>query len=290
MSRFYFGGSSSASSASDSEDDSLPYPTPLQRSDFLAPNFSPSAYLSSLHNRHQTLEDLRSELRARSQLLNKELLDLVNSNYQDFLSLGSSLKGGDEKIEEVRVGLLGFRKEVEGVRKRVVEKEEEVVKLVNEKVQIRRHIAVGRALLDVEARLSVLEERLMVESAGRSDAAASDDNFADAVESDESSDEDGEGGEDSQFVSLSKLQNHVQQYRLVQKSSEGIGSDHPFIIAQEARMMKVRNTLLLDLSTALKQAKSAGVDGLDRVMKIISIYREMDEAREAVKVLKGLKN
>lgn len=204
--------------------------------------------------------------------------------------MGSSLKGGDEKIEEVRVGLLGFRKEVEGVRKRVVEKEEEVVKLVNEKVQIRRHIAVGRALLDVEARLSVLEERLMVESAGRSDAAASDDNFADAVESDESSDEDGEGGEDSQFVSLSKLQNHVQQYRLVQKSSEGIGSDHPFIIAQEARMMKVRNTLLLDLSTALKQAKSAGVDGLDRVMKIISIYREMDEAREAVKVLKGLKN
>jgi hypothetical protein len=49
-------------------------------------------------------------LRSRSQLLNKELLDLVNSNYQDFLNLGNSLHGGEEKVEEVRIGLLGFRK------------------------------------------------------------------------------------------------------------------------------------------------------------------------------------
>ncbi|KAF2801703.1 uncharacterized protein BDZ99DRAFT_512789 [Mytilinidion resinicola] len=284
MSRFYFGGSS-ASSGDDSDEDNLPYPTPLQRSDFLAPAFSPSAYLSSLHNRHQTLEDLRSELRARSQLLNKELLDLVNSNYQDFLSLGGSLRGGDEKVEEVRVGLLGFRKEVEAVRKKVLEKEEEVADLVDDKVDIRKQIAVGRALLDVEARLSALEERLMVESAGKSGPGINGEDAVD-IDSEDTSDEEDEEG---QSVSIAKLQKHVHQYRLIQKISEKIGSEHPFIVGQEPRVVKVRNTLLLDLSNALKQAKAAGADGVDRVMRIMGVYRDMDEAAEAVTVLKSLR-
>ncbi|KAF2496930.1 hypothetical protein BU16DRAFT_525995 [Lophium mytilinum] len=284
MSRFYFGGSS-ASSGDDSDEDNLPYPTPLQRSDFLAPDFSPSTYLSSLHNRHQTLEDLRSELRARSQLLNKELLDLVNSNYQDFLSLGGSLRGGDEKVEEVRVGLLGFRKEVEAVRKKILEKEAEVADLVDDKVDIRKQIAVGRALLDVEARLSALEERLMVESAGKSGPSTNGEDAID-IDSEDTSDEEDEEG---QSVSIAKLQKHVHQYRLIQKLSERIGSEHPFLAGQEPRVVKVRNTLLLDLSNALKQAKAAGSDGVDRVMKIMGVYRDMDEAAEAVTVLKSLK-
>ena len=240
-----------------------------------------------MHNRHQTLEDLRSELRARSQLLTKELLDLVNSNYQDFLSLGSSLKGGDEKVEEVRVGLLGFRKEVESVRKSVLGKEEEVQKLVDERVDVRKQIAFGRQLLDVEARLSVLEERLMVESAVKSEAATNGD-AVDISDSEETSDEDED--ETRQFMSISKLRRHVYQYLLIRKLSEGISTDHPFLVAQEPRLIKLRNTLLLDLSTALKQAKGAGAAGLDRTMKIMGIYRHMDEATEAVKVLKSLRN
>ena len=240
-----------------------------------------------MHNRHQTLEDLRSELRARSQLLTKELLDLVNSNYQDFLGLGSSLKGGDEKVEEVRVGLLGFRKEVEGARKSVLGKEEEVQKLVDERVEVRKQIAFGRQLLDVEAKLSVLEEQLMVESAGKSETAANGD-AVDISDSEETSDEDED--ETRQFMSISKLRKHVHQYLLIRKLSEGIGTGHPFLVAQEPRLIKLRNTLLLDLSTALRQAKGAGAAGLDRTMKIMGIYRHMDEATEAVKVLKSLQN
>jgi conserved oligomeric Golgi complex subunit 2 len=228
-------------------------------------------------------------LRARSQLLTKELLDLVNSNYQDFLSLGSSLKGGDEKVEEVRVGLLGFQKEVEGVRKSVLGKEEEAQKLVDERVDVRKQIAFGRQLLDVEARLSVLEERLMVESAGKSEAVSNGD-AVDISDSEETSDEDEDEDETRQFMSISKLRKHVHQYLLIRKLSEGIGTDHPFLVAQEPRLTKLRNTLLLDLSTAIKQAKGAGAAGLDRTMKIMGIYRHMDEATEAVKVLKSLRN
>ena len=90
-----------------------------------------------LTNRHQTLEDLRSELRDLSSSLNKELLDLVNENYTDFLSLGSTLKGGEEKVEEVRVGLLGFQRDVNGIKAAVTNRKEEVRGLVGERKQFR---------------------------------------------------------------------------------------------------------------------------------------------------------
>jgi hypothetical protein len=282
--------SRSASPDASSDDDdltTLPFAQPLQRADFLNPSFSPSTYLSTLRNRHQTLEDLRSELRARSQLLSKELLDLVNANYVDFLSLGRSLRSGDEKVEEVRVGLLGFRKEVEGVRHGVAEREEEVRGLVEEKVQIRRNIAVGRRLVEYEARLALLEERIMVEAGVLNGQREGYDELSDS----EDEDEDDENGEEEGYsMSVAKLRKHVQQYRLIQEIAKGVGEEHAFVTAQTHRIIKVRNTLLLDLSTALQQAKTAGSAGADRVMKVMKIYADMDESTEAIKVLKSFKS
>jgi hypothetical protein len=284
--------SPNASSDDDDDDDdltTLPFAQPLQRADFLNPSFSPSTYLSTLRNRHQTLEDLRSELRARSQLLSKELLDLVNANYVDFLSLGRSLRSGDEKVEEVRVGLLGFRKEVEGVRHGVAEREEEVRGLVEEKVQIRRNIAVGRRLVEYEARLALLEERIMVEAGVLNGQREGYDELSDSEDEDE--EEEGEGEEEGRYsMSVAKLRKHVQQYRLIQEIAKGVGEEHAFVTAQTHRIIKVRNTLLLDLSTALQQAKTAGSAGAGRVMKVMKIYADMDESTEAIKVLKSFKS
>jgi conserved oligomeric Golgi complex subunit 2 len=268
----------SASASSDDDVSTLPFAAPLNRTDFLSPAFSPSEYLSSLRNRHQTLEDLRSELRARSQELSKELLDLVNSNYTDFLSLGQSLKSGDEKVEEVRVGLLGFRKEVEGLKAKVVEREGEVAGLVDRRVEIGRKTAVGRALVDYEERLKLLEERLMVESTERNAVVDSDDS---------EEDEDEEAGAYS--MSIEKLRKHVLQYQLLRQMEKSTG-EHPFIAAQVPRMLKVRNTMLLDLSTALQQSKAAGESGKARVVKLLGLYANMDGDAEAVKVLQELKS
>ncbi|KAF2023121.1 hypothetical protein EK21DRAFT_119064 [Setomelanomma holmii] len=282
MSRFYFGDDHS--SASESDPDDLPYPAPLQRNDFLAPNFLPSTYLSTLSNRHQTLEDLRSELRSRSQLLSKELLDLVNSNYQDFLNLGNSLQGGEEKVEEVRVGLLGFRKEVEGLKQVVAEREEEVGVLLQEKRAVRGKTEVGRRLVDYDAILRELEEDLDIHPAAKEANGTGEGDVSDSEEDDDEDEED----DASYGVSIAKLRRHVEQYRLIQELEKIVG-EHPFVAAQAARMTKVRSTLLLDLSTALQQSKSAGVAGSDRVMKVMKVYADMDESAEAVKVLKSLK-
>lgn len=230
---------------------------------------------------------MRSELRARSQLLNKELLDLVNEHYQDFLGLGSSLKGGDEKVEEVRLGLMGFRGEVEGLKRVVEERRKDVEASLGEKKEVRKHIAVGRALLDVDARLDVLEERLMIHSAKKLSLNGQEDVSGDEGE-DYSEEEQPLDAEEGAFAPLGRLQDHVQQYLCVKQLMERVGPEHPFLVAQQARLMRVRNTLLLDLSAALKQAKDAKEVGKDRVLRIIGIYRDVNDAKEAVRVLRGL--
>lgn len=269
-------------------DDDLPYPEELKRDPFLAPNFSPSAYLSSLNvrTRHQTLEDLRTDLRQRSQDLSKELLDLVNSNYQDFLGLGGSLKGGEQKVEEVRVGLLGFQRGIEELKGAVEERRKEVETLLQEREQLWRERQVARGLLDIDARIAGLEEKLMVHSAGKKSSAGTEE---DSDSSDDEEDEEEEGMDmgGGTFVPLERLRRHTQQYLCLLEVIERVGPEHPFIKAQDSRVIRIRNTLLLDLGVALKQARSLGKSGRDRLLKLLALFRDLDEEKEAIKTLKG---
>ncbi|KAF2841138.1 hypothetical protein M501DRAFT_1000298 [Patellaria atrata CBS 101060] len=288
--------STSTSSHSSSEDDecTLPFPTPLPRSAFVAPDFSPSIYLSSLRNRHQTLEDLRAELRSRTQLLNRELLDLVNSNYQDFLGLGGSLKGGEEKVEGVRVGLMGFGKSVEDVRRVVVQRKVEADELFRRREEIRKRRIMAWELLKTEARIGELEGRLMLESVGNKHVEPSDSDANVIPESTEDEDEDEDDEDDeyenedeleSTYVPTHKLRKHVQDYTYILHQILQTGQEHPFIVAQQHRVTRIRNTILLDLATALKQAKQQGEKGKGRCITILGLYGDMGEEREALKVI-----
>ncbi|KAG9744078.1 hypothetical protein KCU73_g8239, partial [Aureobasidium melanogenum] len=260
----------------------LPFPQALPRSDFLTPDFTPEAYLSTLHNRHQTLEDLRSDLRQRSQSISTELLDLVNANYEEFLSLGLRLKGGEEKIEEVRVGVLGFGREVGSVRDLVASRTQEVGSLLEEKKRIRKDVMVGRRLLEIEERLEDLEARLMVEP---NNSLSANNPSANDLDSDDEDDED-EEGDTTTSTTLSRLRKHAQAYLLLTHLTQKV-LDHPFVIAQQSRLLRLRNTLLLDLRTALKQAQAAGVGG-KQLLDFLVIYRELGETVEGVGALKGV--
>ena len=248
------------------------------RSAFLTPEFSPTDFLSSLHNRHQTLEDLRQELRARSQELNKELLDLVNENYQDFLGLGDSLKGGEEKVEEVRLGLLGFRREVDALKLKVEGRREDIEGLVQERREIAAKERVGRNLLDVDTKLGELEESLELRTDWQGPKKENLElNFSESEES--------EMDDASHTIALSRLSRRIQQYLYLRKLVKKIGPGHPFIVKQEGRFQKVRQTLLLDLSNALLQVKgSSGSE--DRTLALLSLYRDIGESAEALKILK----
>lgn len=209
------------------------------------------------------------------------MLDLVNENYEDFLSLGSSLRGGDEKIEEVRLGLLGFKRDVEGMKAIVDGRRKETEALINQRKEIRRQMQVGRALLDIDQRLCELEQSLMMTTNGSHTNNAEAEIAPEISDSGEESDEGHEGG-----MSISRLSRHTQQYLLAQRIMKRVGSDHPFAVRQEARMTKVKSTILLDVGNALKQA---GGQDTEYLMKLLAIYRDLGESQEAAKLLKQRK-
>ncbi|KAH7177358.1 oligomeric golgi complex component, COG2-domain-containing protein [Fusarium sp. MPI-SDFR-AT-0072] len=264
---------SGSDTSSVDEDAPLPFPEALPRTDFLAQNFQPAAYLSALPHRHQTLEDLRSDLRDRSAAISSELLELVNSNYTAFLSLGSELRGGDDKVEDVKVSLLGFRRAVEEVKTKVTERKEETNALNGELRGVRSAIEKGRKMIELSERLASLEERLSLDSLL---------NNEDWDEESEEEDED-----DNYGSSPTRLLASAQECSRITKLLESLDPDAPFVIKMEERLTRCRNTLLLDLGNALKEAKKAGVKGQDRVLKCLAIYRVLDAQSEAVKALRG---
>ncbi|KAH0545283.1 hypothetical protein FGG08_000582 [Glutinoglossum americanum] len=304
MSKFYFGSSSSSptsphrpsSSDDDDEEDDLPYPRPLPRSSFLTPTFTPTAFLSThAHNRHQTLEDLRSELRQRSQDLAAELVQLVNADYHDYLSLGDSLRGGGEKVEEVTVGVLAFRGGVEEVREKVRGRRAEVEGLLAERRRVRKEIWVGRGLVEVDRRLGELEEKLLLGSlppGAQTDALADDNGETSDSDSLTSSSTDTDTSSPSPSTSPTRLHNLTTAYLSITRLLTRLDIPaHPFATTTIApRLLRVKNTLLLDLASALKEAsgrrKGKAAESEGRLVRILGVYRELGEGGEAVRVLR----
>lgn len=210
----------------------------------------------------------------------------MNDNYQDFLGLGGSLRGGEEKVEEVRVGLLGFRREVDTLKEKVCQRRKEVDGLLGERRVITKEIRIGRALLEVDSRLEELEERLMVENDGARTSSDEERDDIDISDGDEDSDEESGIGNS---IPLSRLRRRAQQYIYIKRLIAKTGPEHPFLIKQEDRLLRIRQTLLLDLSTALHQsaAESGDADGRERILKILAIYRDMGESGDALSVLRG---
>lgn len=190
--------------------------------------------------------------------MNKELLDLVNDNYRDFLSLGSTLKGGEERVEDVRVGLLGFQRELNLIRTKVDVRRDDVAKLLDEKRQLKQQTRTGRALLEIAERVDELEGHLMIGETVRDKAengmldtdstgGAGYDSFSDDSE-DEGSVTDGENR-----ARVRKLGRLVEQYLVVRVLAGRHNADHSFIAAQEPRVHKIQTTLRLDIESALKE-------------------------------------
>lgn len=283
-----FNLSSDSSSSSDLDDDApLPFPEALPRTDFLAADFHPAAYLSALPHRHQTLEDLRADLRDRSAAISAELLELVNGNYTAFLSLGNELRGGDEKVEDVRVALLGFRRAVDEVKARVSARRDEAGALNAELRDVRAAVEQGRKMLEVEDRLSSLEERLALDGLPAGGGGGGGGDEWDDGSDDE--DEDDEGEDQDGFLGSSpvKLLASAQECSHIMASTAALPHDTPWATKTEERLTKCQNTLLLDLNNALKEAKKAGVKGQDRVLKYLAVYRILGAEVAAVKALRG---
>jgi len=209
----------------------------------------------------------------------------VNNEYQAFLGLGQDLRGGGDKVDEVKVGLLGFQKGVGGIRDVVKERRRDADRLVREREEISRDIAYGRGLLLVAEKVDELEEVLVLGDKNTQN----EDDWSDEEEDDES-DRDSESGETGPLVNFARLRRLVHMYVTTRNQVDYLGgSSQPFLAKLSDRIQTIRQTLLIDLGTALKQAKELKAKGGPRVIKIMGLYSDMAEIAEALKVLKAIK-
>ena len=244
-----FGDSGTESDNDDNDASTLPFPKPLTKESFLTPDFDAASFLSNLSTRFQTLEDLQTELRELSQLLNKELVDLVNDNYQDFLTLGGTLRGGDDKVEDIRVGLIGFQRDVAGLKSKLDGRREEVRALLEEKRSVMREAEKGRMLLAIAERLDDLEEKLGLANLTNGNMNGTGNGAHEATISDDSDDE-----EDDEAGIAPRTKRMVEQYLILKLLIGKHDPGHPFLKSLQDRVNKVKATLLLDLDTLSKQA------------------------------------
>jgi conserved oligomeric Golgi complex subunit 2 len=288
-----------SSSSSDDLDDltTLPFPQPLPRHAFVSPDFSPATFLSTLtSNRFQTLEDLRAELTTLSRTIETELFELVNDNYTDFLDLGNALKGGEGRVEEVRVGVLGFERELQGLRKRVDGERGRVREVLGQKRVVGREIAVGRGLLEVDRGLDELEGALGLKRGDGVGGAVLPAHDKQAAEVDEENEEDEEGaGKGVEWSSAwdddlddddldddddeaeegaipPRLQSKIDKFLAIRVLCERFGREHPFIAAQQSRIRKIKETLLVDMDAAIRAETS--VKGKQAIMRWRSEVQE----------------
>lgn len=219
---------------------------------------------------------------------------MVNENYQDFLSLGTALRGGEEKVEGVKVGLLSFQRDVQTIRDKVEARRREVDGLLNQKRQLRTQADIGKDLLDYADRVEELEHRLVIKNESSPRETVGDDESESESDSDiygtdsEDSDEE-ELGDGVAAVSLKRLERHVQKYVFLTTIAARVGESHPFLLAQQPRVGKIKSTVLLDLKTALEQASHAGPKRDARTMAVLRLYDFMGEDISAIMALKNLK-
>jgi conserved oligomeric Golgi complex subunit 2 len=162
-------------------------------------------------------------------------------------------------VEEVRVGLLSFQRELGLIRSKVESRRHDVATLLEDKRSLKQEIMVGRALLEITERIEDLEGHLMI---GETTQRKSDNGLLDGNTTDDgaasdsfSEDSDEEYSADEYRPRVGRLERLVEQYLMVRVLIRRHGAEHPFIVAQEERLHQIQVTLRLDVEATMKQVQ-----------------------------------
>lgn len=145
------GPSSPTSSSRPSTSFDLPSLQPLSHTNpyLSADDFDADAFL--LTRAHIPLEELRGELREYLGQLREELVQLINDDYEEFISLGTGLRGEEERLIRLGKPLDSLKDEVKGVRDSLLEQQTVVQEKLDQRAALREE-KVSRTSLSSSSR------------------------------------------------------------------------------------------------------------------------------------------
>ncbi|KAI7904429.1 oligomeric golgi complex component, COG2-domain-containing protein [Cokeromyces recurvatus] len=205
----------------------------IERSAFTAKEFDPDVFLTS--RRHLGLERMKTELNAHLRRLKAELVELINRDYQDFINLSTNLKGVDRNIESLKSPLANMEIEVKEVRNHFQKVIDDLEARLGYRSQLRDRKAVLKLLLNIHSSITKVEDLLGINTdiiKTKLDNTENDNNYL---------------GKGIERVAIE----YNQMQHLVHR-----GKDLDFVIENEWRITRIRDTIEEKLSKALSAALS----------------------------------
>ncbi|GJJ77758.1 conserved oligomeric Golgi complex subunit 2 [Entomortierella parvispora] len=252
-----------------SEND-FPLSIGVDRAALIAADFNTDEFLSA--RRHLPLEELKSQLIAHMKELKTELVELINSDYADFINLSTNLNGVDRMMEDLRKPLDKMKGDAIAVKTNL----ESVVGSLEQKLEHRAEIREKKAslqlLLNINESVSKVEGLLQLSKGSDSSASGLQ--------------------EGQESISVAKrLERVAIEYNQMQYLvSKGAGL--PFVAEIDWRLVRIKEVMSDNLATVLRNcigsaAANADADTSDKesLTQCLRTYALIDQTSEAEKVI-----
>ncbi|KAF9942124.1 Conserved oligomeric Golgi complex subunit 2 [Modicella reniformis] len=245
-----------------SEND-FPLSIGVDRAALIAPDFNTDEFLSA--RRHLPLEELKS------QELKTELIELINSDYTDFINLSTNLNGVDRMMEDLRKPLDRMKSDAMVVSSNL----QTVIGSLEQKLQHRAETREKKAslqlLLNISESVSKVEGLLQISSTTEAPTAHGDGNESISA---------------AKRLERVAIEYNQMQY-LVNK-----GAGLPFVTNIDWRLVRIKETMSENLSTVLRgcilspqQAGSDASSNKDVLSQCLRTYALIDQTVEAEKII-----
>ncbi|GMG21522.1 unnamed protein product [Ambrosiozyma monospora] len=149
-----------ADSDSISDSDSLNFSTELTRESFQLNNFNdPTSFLLK-HYKFWSLDDLLQSLQSLTSDIDTELINLINSNYLNFIKLGNSIDGSFDLIQNLKVDLNGYIKSLETQNEKKINTDLQVVdQLIDYKSKLLNYRRLIQLIISLSTQIEVFVSR-----------------------------------------------------------------------------------------------------------------------------------
>ncbi|KAL4073878.1 oligomeric golgi complex component, COG2-domain-containing protein [Scleroderma citrinum] len=115
-----------------------------------------------LSRAHTSLPELRAELRDYLSSLKEELVQLINHDYEDFISLSTDLREEGVRLEKMKAPLSALRQQIMVARKGLQDTQDAVQAKLVARAKLREEKALLHLLLEISESVSRLESLLLI--------------------------------------------------------------------------------------------------------------------------------
>ncbi|KAG0252109.1 Conserved oligomeric Golgi complex subunit 2 [Actinomortierella ambigua] len=252
----------------------------IDRAALIAVEFDTDEFLSA--RRHLPLEELKSQLIAHLKELRTELVELINSDYADFINLSTNLNGVDKMMNDVHRPLVKMKDSALTVQSSLNSVVGTLEQKLAQRAEIREKKQTLQLLLNISESVSKVESLLRISTSSSSNDSGGGDNSEDpGLEGDEQQQEN--------ISTAKRLERVASEYNQMQYLvSKGAGL--PFVANIDWRLVRIKETMSDNLSNVLKACLHPSEDvspaeNKASLLQCLRTYALIDQTTEAETVI-----